>query len=220
MAIRLLSEPEDAEAELNLFGLSTSVVHEKVIQRALSSGAEVDPLSPPGAVSRRMYDESVAGLRSHLIPSGYEIHQLDNVARTVDARRGVAIVCARGNGFTGVAAGSRELSTEWRKGPAAFNRAALHEPVGLDSLGTVDFGAALRNASTSDWKLWYLLSRRDGNKVRVELSSPTYLDSRHFPTGWDNRIILPPYELPADSIDVDIDEGPEGLIPDVPVFEL
>lgn len=217
MAIRLLDEPDEVDAELEIFGLSTSVVHEYVIQRAVTSGAEVDPLSPPGAASRRMYDESVAGLRSYLIPAGYTIHQSDNVARTVDTTRGVAIVCARGNGFTGIGGATRHLSTEWPKGPAAFNRAVRHEPVGLDSLGTVDFGAVLRNSAPTDWKLWYLLSRREGDIVRIELSSPTHLDSRRFPTGWDNRIIIPPYELGEDAFDGDIDEGP---IPYVPVVEL
>jgi hypothetical protein len=210
-------EAEEVADELSVFDLDTETLHEKVIGRAVRVARRVDPLAPRGATGRRMHDECVAGLRGHLIPKDWELREEDGVARTVHVARSLAIVCARGNEFTGLKDSDSKVTSAWPKGEAAFAHARVDQLVGLESINSFGFPnvAALR---TVEWDLWYLLYRQAGNEVRAELSAPRYLDSSGFPKGWRKRIIVEPYS-DGDEFDFDL-EGDTDPMPDVPVVEL
>lgn len=211
------SSQGDADEALRTFDLSTGVLHDDVIGRAVRNVRGVDPLSPRGAAGRRMHDECVAGLRNHLVPQGWIVREEDGVARTVNTERSLAIVCAGGNEFTGLRAHGSSVTTAWPKGDAAFAHAHMDEPEGLESVNGDDFGRFVRRRS-AEWRLWYLLYRQEGGEFRIELSAPTYRDSAGFFRGWAPRILVDPY-TDEGGFDLDVHSDPDPA-PDVPVFEL
>jgi hypothetical protein len=205
---------EDALAE---FDLSTADVHDHVIRAALLAADNVSPLSPPGAGGRHAHDASVAALRGLLLPRGWVEVQHDNVARTVHRERGIAIIVASGNEFTGVANGANHLTTAWPKGSAAFAGAIIPIQDGLDAVDGSGFDWGMDEAADVEWTVYYLLYHRADDEVRVELSAPSRIDDSGFPRGWaSRRIMLSPYLTQQFYSDDDEgDSGPEEV--DVPV---
>ncbi|WP_280384227.1 hypothetical protein [Nocardia wallacei] len=210
----LLSQP--VPDPLTRFDLSEEEIYQRVIYPAVIAAEGVSPLAPPGARGRRMYDEGVTGLRQVLLPkTGWEMPQDDGVARTANDQKRLAIVFARGNVFTGMVNGQRDLTTEWDKGPRAFANADRYVEAGFEALDD-SFPAA--PAVIGKWNLWYLLYRQVEEELRLELSRPGFLDASGYPRMWIERIILEPFSLKTDIVidEDDEDDGGTGAV-EVPV---
>lgn len=217
-ALRLAGLPEP-DARLALFDLSVVEIHNQVIFPAMQSAANVSPLAPKGARGRSMYDTGVQSLRSLLLPKGWSIAESDNVARTVQRDRGIAIVFSKGNASTGLHGLTGSLTTRWPKGSAAFSNARSIPPSGLESVDPSDFNWFPKKNDRVEWELWYLLYYPTESEIRLELSAPTWQDTAGYPRGWNNhdRILFPP--IPTNP-NAEIDDEEDAQIPDVPVEEL
>ncbi|MBF6328749.1 hypothetical protein [Nocardia transvalensis] len=194
--------PQPQPNPLQRFNLTQAEVHDRIIRPAVHDAENANPLSPPGTPGQRMHQAAVAFLRELLIPRDWKIDQNDGVARTVNPERGLAIVVAAGNEFTGLAGTDDELTTKWPKGHCALAKTRCVAD-GFDAIDP-DFPAS--DTAVGLWDVWYLLHRPDADEIRIELSAPTYLDKSKYPRGWRERIILDPLDLTPT---VDIDPGPD-----------
>ncbi|WP_157110464.1 hypothetical protein [Nocardia anaemiae] len=198
---------------LQRFDLSESEVLEDIIRRALNDAEGAHPLSPPGTAGQRMHQATVAYLRELLIPRKWKIDQTDGVARTVAVERCIAIIAAAGNEFTGLPGTDDRFTTKWPKGSCALN-SVRYVAEGFDS---IDSSFPSSPKVEGCWDIWYLIHRIVDGEVRVEISNPSYLDKRDYPSGWRERIILNPLQLnPEVDIYPDTDEPDDG--PEVPVL--
>lgn len=211
------SNPDD---RLQLFDLTVTEIHDRVIRAGLAAAGDVSPLAPRGTQGRHMNDACVAALRSVLLSkSDWQIEQTDGVSRTVHRVRHLAVVPASGNEHTGLEYGKKDVTTAWPKGPAACSRADFAGPAGFEAIDSVEsnWKTPVEN-SAGEWTLWYLLYFRCDSEVRIELSAPRYFDKSGFPRGWDERIIIPSCLLNDLPVDDESDEDDDSDIVDVPVL--
>ncbi|MFJ6096922.1 hypothetical protein [Williamsia muralis] len=207
---------DDPNPALAAFDLSVAEVHERIVRPAIIAVEDVNPLSPLSAPGTRMNDEMVARLRGVLLPKyGWELDKLnDGVSRSVNLDHRIAIVPATGNEGTGHF--QRGLTTKNPKGSAAFTAALKFESAGFEAIDPSGYDWKVRATNDNvQWKLWYLLHRRQGNKVYLELSAPDHLDDSGFPRGWRTRISIPTFEIGEP--DIDVFDGNDDGDPDIDV---
>lgn len=198
---------------LRRFDLTESEILERVIRPAVNESDSTHPLAPPGSSGQRMYQANVASLREVLLPRKWKKDDTDGVARTVHAERGLAIIVAAGNEFTGVPETDEYFTTKWPKGSCALT-GVRYVAEGFDAIDET-FPASPNVKGV--WEVWYLVHHRVEDEVRVEISKPGRLDGRDHPCDWIERIILNPLKLnPEVDIHPDSDDDDQGG-PEVPV---
>lgn len=199
---------------LSRFDLTESEILERVILPAVNESDSTHPLAPPGASGQRMYQVGVASLREVLFPRGWKKDETGGVARTVHAGRGLAIIVAAGNEYTGMPGTDEYLTTKWPKGSCALT-GTRYVAEGFDAIDET-FPASPNVKGV--WEVWYLLHRMVDGEVFVELSRPGRLDDRAYPCDWVERIIISSFKLnPEVDIHPDSDGDDQGG-PEVPVI--
>ncbi|MEV6218851.1 hypothetical protein [Nocardia sp. NPDC051833] len=195
------------------FDLSEQEVLDVVIRAVVDAADNTHPLAPPGAAGQRAYQAGVAVLRELLFARGWKKDERSGVARTVHPERGLAIIVAVGNEYTGMPGTDEDFTTKWPKGSCALTG----ERYVAEGFDAVDESFPVSPTVEGTWEVWYLAHRRAEDRVFVEVSKPGRLDERDFPVDWLDRIILEPLDL-SGAVDIDIDsDGDDHGGPEVPV---
>lgn len=180
-----LSDVADKLAEL---GLSMDVLEDAVwTGESYRSGCTAnDPKSMPGFIA---WGRAMRCLREHLLPQGWERHEISNLPLVVNRKSRIAIAVSSGDEATGNA--YLVARTKNRKGKAAkaMVTSAYHQ------LSLFPNGSDVTRKKPEGFQIWYLLFSRQENMANYQLSLPKRMEEGKPIHDWAETIFFPPLNL-------------------------
>lgn len=190
-------DPHDVEKRLADLGLTVEIIREAVVYGQMHRDACTanDPRSLPGILA---WGKTIRSLGEQLIPRGWERRDDFNLATVVNPDGDIAVVVSTGDDGTGLA----ELfaTTKYPKGPATLAAVEVNAyQLDLFDLGRNVVPLAVRRAPRITWML---LISRVADEIRCELSLPSLVAEDGRVERWEERIILPPFDMGYDADDL------------------
>lgn len=196
----------DTVARLIELGLTESILRQAISQGLLAR-SENTPNHPPLYAGFVTWANTVRALREELIPQHWTKNDEHMYSRVFNPSKTMAIAVATGDEHTG-----NPHVNPMTKSPKGIATAQAVE----SNAAQLTFGFELDQIdleNTDELKTWILMFTYFKNEVRCELSLPIACNGKV--DGWNERIILRPIPLDANSIDIPILPLPE--MPDIDV---
>jgi hypothetical protein len=199
---RVYVEPADVERRLGDLGLSVDIIRQAVVygQMHRDTCTLNDPPGLPGILA---WGRTIRSFGEQLVPRGWERRDDFNLSAVVNPEGDLAIVVSTGDDGTGLA--DLPATTKYRKGPATVAAVEVNAyQLDLFDLGRTVVALAARRAPRITWML---LIARVGDQIRCELSLPSIIADDGRVERWEERIILPPFDLGPVADELPEDDG-------------
>jgi len=200
------SEPIHVQDRLAELGLDEETLREAV-RRGHLAFVSCTPNHPPAMPGFVAWGETVSGLRDLLAPKGWRRSDRNNYSVTLSPDLTIAIAVATGDEATGRHAESP--TTKAWKGPST--RDAVSSNQLRLALVFHDGHEPPIHSREDAWSTWILLSHRDRDEVRCELSLPSSFDDGYI-QNWHERIVLTPVAIDRGTLNVPVPDLPDIAI--------
>lgn len=201
-----MHEPSEVDARLATLKLNRTWLQNGVI--AGDAGASSSSaLHPPGDSGFRRWADTVAGLRTQVLPHGWDMSNALNYCTVFNRESRTAVVVMAGDVMTGIKFGTPR--SRYPKGVVTAKRIERNN-------GQISLFPSLKSAEEiveEDCLTWVLVQFQGEQGVQVELSRPSSMSQAGYVNDWDERILLPTVDPRGPHLAGRVDDGPEN--PDI-----
>ena len=210
----VVDSPLDKAAFLRQLGLEEDLLRD-VARVGLSGRTACTGNHPPTYAGTRQWGEMVKALRDRLIPVGWKKSDRKNFCMTIRGDDQIALVVARGDGFTGSPSPDVMPMTKYPKGVITRAVVDLNDWLPFDqefiARNRQEIGPK-RDQEDQAPSIWVLLHSIIDGRLELELSHPVGMNSSGYVDRWDIRIPLTPTDLDPDKMPVLDDEPVDPVV--------